>query len=392
MQDWEIDHTVGDAIFTAGETFRRYKKPIIAAGGVYKIGKYLYDTMRTRSGKRYRPNAGVNRRTRYRGATSYGSTRTARARPAGVRSGMGVTVQHDARRIYSKRRMPRGMRKRWKRFSKKVLAVSEKDLGSRTVVFNKLQQYSNSTSGSHGLAYCALYSASGSGDSFMKDLNNLSTYENRVAPSHTVGDTTYDTTKWIFKSAILDLTVRNASTYNNAGSDVASADAKLEVDVYELISKREWADATTMGPVSDITGCFSYGATITPTLNDTGGPVGVVLTQRGVTPWDLPAALGAYRLKILKKTKYFLNNGDQFTYQIRDPKRRVVMNENIDKAEGGNKPGWTRHVLMIYKLVPGLTVGTDPGTYKEKVDCGITRKYFYKITGMNEDRDRYIAG
>ena len=53
-------------------------------------------------------------------------------------SGLGVTQQHDRRMVYRKRRMSRRLKRRWRNFSRKVLSVSEKDLGSRTVVRNDL--------------------------------------------------------------------------------------------------------------------------------------------------------------------------------------------------------------------------------------------------------------
>ena len=86
-----------------------------------------------------------------------------------------------------------------------------------------------------------------------------------------------------------------------------------------------------------------------------------------------------------------MNNNDTFTYQVRDPKRRVITEEKMREAVGGNLPRWTRHLLIIFKLVPGLTVGSTDGTYKEQLYMGITRKYFYKIEGVNADRDRYLA-
>jgi len=350
--------------------------------------------MRLRSGKRtrYTPGPGFTRRTRFRGASSMSSSRAAPRHPAGTRSGAGVTVQHDARRIYQKKRMPRFRRKRWKAFSRKVAAVGERDLGSRSVVFNRTQQFFNQTTDNHNLAYIALYSAFGV-DSWMADINNLSGLENPGNPTAAAGTTVQDTTKWIFKSAILDITVRNTSGIitvvsvgNAAPTYVLDSTAKLEVDVYELISGREWS--TIDGTQSDITSIFSKGSS--STLNIGGAGTGIDLSFRGVTPWDLPYALSYWRLKILRKTKYFVNNGDTFTYQVRDPKRRVITQERMEKTAGGNKPGWTRHIMIISKLVPGNTVGPLVGNYVESMHIGMTRKYFYKIEGASEDRDRML--
>jgi len=349
------------------------------------LSRYNLRPRRRPFGQAFGPALALGRSVRQR----FGRSFTQLSRRKNTRSGQGVTTQHDERRIYRKRNMPRRMRRRWKLFKNKVLAVSEKDLGSRTVVLNKSQSFNNTTSGSHGLAYCALYSANGTGDSFMQDLATLSGLENTGNSTAAAGGTVSDTTKWIFKSGIMDVTFRNDSGIWSALGTINSltSEAKLEVDVYEIISNREWNTSTLS--FTDITNVFgTKGTGITPNIGGAG--TGITLDLRGVTPWDVPAALGFWKMKILKKTKFMVPNGDTFTYQIRDPKRRIIMQDKMETIGGGNKPGWSRHLMIIYKLVPGLTVGTTDGTYRERLTLGITRKYFYKIEGFNEDRDRYL--
>lgn len=252
---------------------------------------------------------------------------------------------------------------------------------------NKSQAFSNQTSGNHGIAYCGLYTGNGTGDSFMTDISTLSALENTGNPTSAAGITVFDTSKFLLQSGVLDVTVRNTSGLNTDSVVVADSAAKLEVDVYEVLSGKEWRDSSATYP--NVYEVLLRGSTMT--LNGAGAGTGITPLQRGVTPWDIPAALSYFKLKILKKTKYFVNNGDTFTYQIRDPKRRVMMQDKMEKIEGGNQPGWTRHLFFIFKLVPGLTIGTANGTYTESITLGITRKYLYKIEGANDDRDRYLA-
>jgi len=345
---------------------------------------------RTRKRKRFTPSSGFTRRVRFRGATSMASSRAFRPRPAGVRSGQGVTVQHDARTIYRSKRMPRRRRKIWKRFTNKVHAVAEKDMGSRTVVFNYADVFTNTTGGNHGVAYMALYPGASdtgtTGKVWLNDLTNMSGYENTGNPTAAAGITIDNNTKWVFKSAILDITFRNSSTLNVGGVQTPASEAKLEVDVYEFISGKVWQDT---GSTSQ-TAVDAFGKGSSNTLNIGGAGTGIDISTRGATPWDIPMALGYYKIKILRKTKYFVNNGDTFTYQIRDPKRRVMMQESMQRIGGPNVPRWTRHLLVIFKLVPGLTVGSAPATYTESLTFGLTRKYFYKVEGANEDRDRWV--
>jgi len=348
--------------------------------------------MRTRSGLQYRRSgfgrqwSGPNlaRRTlAARRTFARSQTLQRRRRPT---SGIGITTQHDERRIYRKRSMPRRQRRRWKMFKNKVLAVSEKDLGTRTVVFNATYSIGNNTAGNHTIGEFALYPIQSSAPQ-LNDMNNITGTE---AGDWTAskGGVVDSTTKFIFKSAILDLTFRNSSTYfTTAGGSALDSRAKLETDIYEIISDYPFDDAS--GTYPGLGATLTAGAT--DTLNIGGAGTGLLLTQRGVTPWDFPAALSRFKIKILKKTKFMTPNGDTFTYQIRDPRRRVSNKVALTLGQGPNKRGWTRWVLIFSKLVPGLTIGTSDGTYQENLTIGVTRKYFYKIEGQSEDRDRYIV-
>lgn len=304
-----------------------------------------------------------------------------------VKGGMGITTQHDARRIYTKRNMPSGKKKRWKGFINKVHAVSEKELGARQVVFNVGVQSTNTTSTDHITQAFYLYGQKSS-TSFANDLQKIGTIENEADPTAAAGTTVADSTKYMFQSAILDLTVVNHSTYQ--ASDVASrqlnSTAKMEVDVYECIMR---IPAEETGATKD---------TFQSVLDDNSGKTGLIggtgtkidYRKRGVTPWELSYSLSRWGVKILKKTKYMVPNGESFTYQVRDPRRRTATNRDLDYKDGFNRPGWTRIVYFVGKLTAGLTVGTTTGTYQEVLDFGVTRKYLYKVEGINDDRTQYF--
>lgn len=303
-------------------------------------------------------------------------------------SGAGVTTQHDARRIYVKRRMPRFKRKRWSMFKKKVQAVSEKSLGSRTVVFNKSIQWSNTTSGNQVLGALYLYGQRGSTGNAAQDLYLISTYENTGDQTALAGETVANSSKFMFQSAVLDITFKNNSTYTAAGPVVQSAsEAKLEVDVYECSVRRTTEE--TSNTLTDFLQLLADNASRTDPIGGAGTEI--ASTLRGVTPFDLTYAMSRWGVKIWKKTKYTIPNNDTFTYQVRDPRRRVAEYRDLQNADGFNRPGWTRVVFFTAKLVPDLSVGAAVGTYQENLITGVTRKYFYKIEGMSEDRTRYVT-
>jgi len=299
-------------------------------------------------------------------------------------TGQGVTQQHDARTIYTKKNMPYRKKRRWKRFVRQVHFVAEKDLGTQTIVFNKSFS-GEDTTGANVVLDFSLYSLK-SLNSVNNDLFQIQSYFNILNPTAIDGETTDLTTKLLFHSAVMDMTVRNSS-YTEAG---LAASANVEVDVYEITSGVYMNTVKTVAPteqVNGITQYFNEQSIDTKGINNAG--TGVSLTLRGCTPWDLPLALSAGKLKILRKTKYQLSPGQCFTYQMRDARRHVITKNAIQEALSCNKPGWTRWILIIAKGVPGLTYGGGAGQIRTKIDVGLTRKYMLKVEGMNDTRDRY---
>lgn len=301
-----------------------------------------------------------------------------------IRSGQGVTLQHDRRRIYRKRSMPRRKKRRWRKFVRKVQTISEKELGTRTVVFNHQLSSLNTTSGQQILAQAVLYSFKST--NVFTDLYSISQLENTSDPTSTAGSTVDDTTKYIFHSGVLDLTLRNDSSYYDGEDYTYSGEAKLELDIYEVSCSKTARDAS--GNFNSFVSLLQDGESMTKIIGGSGTQV--ALQSRGSTPWDLPAALSKFGIKIWKKTKYFIPNNDTITYQIRDPRRHVFLRRELTQAEGINYPKATRGLVIIAKLVPGLTIGNTSGTYQQSLVMGVTRKYMYKVEGMNDTRDSYI--
>lgn len=296
-------------------------------------------------------------------------------------SGIGVTTQYDARRVYRKRRMPRYRRKRWRRFVKKVHFVAEKDLGTQTVVFNSTQTALNSTNGDHAVFMCTLYGQQ-STDSWNNDLAQISGIDNSGNPTAAAGVTVDPTSRMFFQSAVLDMTVRNSSLEGNANYQSYN---RLEVDVYEISFRKVLQDST--GTYVSYGGIAGNASAATPQINGAAKPL--TYNLRGVTPFEQPYLAQRWGMRIWKKTKYFLNNNEVFTYQIRDPKRRVATVKDLSEQRGFNRPGWTRCILIIAKVIPGITVGLSAGQVAETIKVGITRKYTYKVDGRGEPREYY---
>lgn len=355
-------------------------------GRVGLAGSILNNYNRGRNAFRFASNlaSGLRSRMRQRNARSNTMSRRRKA----VTSGQGVTDHFDARLIYRKKRMPRGRRRRWKGFVKKVNAVAERDLGTQTVVFNRLLTASNSTAGNHILTDFSLYGLASSQFEH-NDLKKISDLYSAADNTVSKGLALNASSKIVFHSGILDVTFRNSSTFFDGTSTRAATELKLEVDVYELTCNMTSSEMS--GTIfNNLRGFFDIDVNKTEPIGG-GATAEIGRSQRGVTPWDFPFSLSRFGLKIWKKTKYQLSNGDTFTYQVRDPRRHVASLDKLNQTDGFNMPGWTRIILVIAKAAPGLTVGSTANTYSEKLDIGITRKYMCKVENYTEDRSALIT-
>lgn len=318
--------------------YRRYGR---VAAGLYAGGRKM-----------------LRMRYRYRG----GRTRTKRRYG---RSGQGVTSQYDKKTVYVKKRMPYRKRKAWGRFNNKVAAVLDKSLGTRSIVFN--ETITTAVNAQQTLAYAHLYPQNG----LAPGVNNNETGCNDIARMLDRDALSTDS-KIHFKSAVMDL------TFN--GYPEGTADSwPMEVDAYEIVYRK----ANYPQSFNNLLATCELA-----TQTATGYTSGLILGQRGVTPFELPL-LGKSGVKVLKKTKYFLTpENTTFTYQIRDPKNRYLSG-TVDLHEANNTEfvlgGWTRTVLFVIKLIPGVTPIEGSG-----VAIGVTRKYAYTKNAVNETEDGYL--
>ncbi len=318
-----------------------------------------YGPVAFHAARRYgaRPFQAVRMRFRNRG----GGSRTQTRRNSNT-SGRGVTQQYDRKTIYRKKRMPYRKRKRWSGFVKKVHAASEKDLGSKTIVFNSQLAPTDPGDQAHNRQINTAIS-----------LYNLETDVTKIA---TNDSNISSTGKFIFKSGVLDVTYRNLS------QEEGGAGMSVELDVYEITAKRNFMAVTGN---KDLIQAFVDGFSDTDTITLPTAGTSLNLHDRGVTPWDCPQSLSQWKMTIAKKTKYFLGFGQTMTYQIRDPSRHVFDKEYVITTTGTNAPGKTRYVLFVQKVVPGAATGAG---YNNGAAIGVTRKYLYKHNEDSRDADQ----
>ncbi|AXH77856.1 MAG: putative capsid protein [Cressdnaviricota sp.] len=350
-------------------SMQRYKKRGIRYAGAIAAGRAAragYDVLMRRY-KRART-----------GGASAGGIATARA---GAQSGSGTTVQFDRVRQY--RRGRRRPNKRWKRFKRKVKAVINTELGAQTRVFNTQENSSNADPLLNGVFEQHLYPC---GTTYA-DLQTICNELNNGNPTAAAGITTGPTTKLRFRTAIMDMTVRNSSYFTATGG--IDSFYGLEVDVYEVIQPRPAREGATAH--QSMVTCISGSMSEQKRIGGAGNSVWATalnLPNRGTTPFELSAYLAEYHVKILKKTKYFLNGGATFTYQFKDKRDRYCNLGDIQDTTGFCFKNWTRSVLIFFKMIPGITVGPGPSGVTERLSVGTTRKYLYTYEGQNEAKDR----
>jgi len=319
-------------------------------------------------GSRYRPfnkygrfvKAGLNLASKGYGMySSYKNYNT-------TSSGQGVTNQFDRKTVYRKKRMPYRKKKQWKAFVKKVNAALLKEVGTKTVIRNTQVSASFSDDSQQNVAV-TLFGKDGAADTSVNaghdDLKQIFANDSELADP---------TSRAKFFSGVLDMTLTNMSTVIEGNQN-----SGMEVDVYELAFTKT-ADANGIRPM--LSQAATNTALINPLLTQ------ITVNTRGATPFDLPDFL-AQGVRILKKTKYFLGQGEVATYQLRDPRNFSVRKDVVDNTdENFVMPYKTRGVLIICKGIPTA----DPTKVLKSLQVGVTRKYGYKVMQKNIDADNII--
>lgn len=280
-------------------------------------------------------------------------------------SGGGVTSQYDRKTVYRKKSMPRRKRIQWKRFVKKTVAATMKQVGTRTIIRNNQTYQSWVTSAQQTLGF-VLYGKSGTNNNAVltgnADLTNIFANDPLLAKN---------TSKAYFGSAVMDITITNLSSLVAAGNDTTA----VELDIYEIVF---WKDPN----LPTLESVYARADTNTDVIN-TG--TSISLSIRGATPFDLPDG-GAQGAKILKKTKYLLQGGEICTYQYRDAGNYSLNKDQVTDNSSFCLPKMTKGVLVIMK---GCPTSLDTNVTK-RIQIGCTTKYMYKVFVDNNDADNVI--
>lgn len=331
-----------------------------------------------------------------RGGSS--STRTGRSRPRSSTGGGVLTVQHDYKRTYTKKRMPRRKRQAWKKFTKKVQAVNLKDRGLITVLYNK-RVLDTGPAGGQAIVACHLYGFNGQPDTAEAGNSDLVTIVNNnvmlrgqeylnnatgTAPNLQLRDynTKNPTEKIMFESAVLDMTVYNPGT------------STLEVDIYtirynkfNITDEPEIRGSFTTGDEADI-GVVQFGDALANVFPN------ITLRNRGATPFEMGTVLSRHGIKILGKEKLYISGQQAVNKQFRDSKNRYFDPRGLNQTEGFNSAksittykykDYTKTYLVVAKNV-------DPDVaLTPSVQVGVTRTYKYTYEGLKQNKNYFAV-
>lgn len=264
--------------------------------------------------------------------------------------GVVTTAQRDYKLQYLRKRAPRKVRIRAKKYYRKFIKNSLKLVGTNTVVFNDSTQGTTSALLTQGYLIMNVGGTNGTNLSYDEgnnDLNTLVSNDTRISSSG----------KIMLKSSSADYTIRNIS-------DITP----IEVDLYEL----EYWDNTKE---ANFVALYNSSITNTPAI---GGASSLTLNQRGVQLFDFPEIMKR-GVRILKKTKVFLPVGNTATYRMKLKNNVwITVGNDISDNTGYVKRNFTKTLLAVWKPVVG---GSEVST----LTIGCTRRYVYKI--YEDDRD-----
>lgn len=291
-------------------------------------------------------------------------------RSQGGKAGSGVTSQRDVAAVYRRKPMPKAKRTAWKKFVKKVQAVAQKDRGTVSVVMNygDTQVHPAFVGGvKQQLVKSFHLYGYNANPSFVTPLEVGARDIGKIAGDFVTAGVD-DSAKVTFKSAVLDITVTNQAPEGGYFGP-------LEVDVYHIVYGRK------QYPADGLINTFDQGTIQTETFASLPK---VNINDRGATPFNVPQAISILGAKILRKKKYFLGLNQSFTYQVRDPKNRIMDLVSMRDKTGFYDPKYTQSVLLVAKPT---AIVNETDTFS--VTCGSTRTYTCTHEGLNEDASRY---
>lgn len=311
----------------------------------------------------------------------------------------GVSFQHDARVQYRKKSSNPRTQRKWHRFMSKVEEAHLQTAATKSLIFSAAGAFGNNAEKQATFAlhaYSGVATAVAAPGDINRDLYRIVTNDPdpRKPANDNTGTGSVLQRKYVFKSCVLDITFRAPASFpigTTGGNQVMVPNTKIEFDLYEVVYKQD-AEKDTFEALWDAADAQ------TPVVRP-NPPVANASISRvdvGATPFQFPELCRT--ITILKKTKYFIDPGQAFTYQKRFPGNRHMDKSFITENLGFPCfaiAGQTFSILCIIKGVPGYFRDRDAayaefGDFKLKqspqvnITWSATRTYEYTFLDSGE--------
>lgn len=274
--------------------------------------------------------------------------------------GSGVSLQRD-RQVQYVSKHKRGWKKRArriKRFTSRVRSVIQKGQGQLTTILDDFYNSSTVVANTQLFQFVLLggYNGNAAGEN---DVNLI---------LDSAKSTNTDATRLMLNTKVLDLQITTTE----------ATESSCELDVYEFVCVKDVPNSSVYSAVPvdlSMSTFYARGFLAQPTV----GASGTVLNGNvvGVTPFD--NKFFCKHFKIIKKTKYLLGLNQYITYQIRDPKNKMIT--GYQRRDLIARKGVTRGVLLIAK---GLNAGGEIPT--TDISVYANRHYLYSVVSEQTDK------
>lgn len=273
----------------------------------------------------------------------------------------GTTFQNDRSTLYYRKRAPRRVRRRTRKFIKRLTWGLDKLQGMRTcVIVDHSNHALTPTSHANAQAIVGITLYGYGANQYASNINTgngdmpwIFARESGAYPAATSADR-----KLRFRSAVMNVTLKNKSTLNS-----------LVVDVYHLLCIQS-------GDTDDASGdpATNFNEAIAAQLNG-NMPTAITNGQyEGVTPFDAPDFGRSWKIKNVQQ--YRLSPEGYFFLQLRDPGNYVLNAQDV--LEMDHKKYLTEGYLFV-AYNPDYVDGEE---YRGPVDFDISanKKYHYTET------------
>jgi len=279
-----------------------------------------------------------------------------------------LTSQYDTARLYRKRRAPRRVRRRAKRFMRSLKWGLDKLQGMKVAVINNASNGGvTPTTKFNGQGITAVTMYGYGNNTYAANTNYGNGDVWWIMARENGGDPTADsaTRKLRFRSCVMNVNVIN--TTENAPQNII-------VDVYHILCKQSGNNVGNTGdPAELLNECArEMSGTNFPTEITNG-------LADGVTPFDIPT-YGRY-ITVKSVRRYRLDAGGYFNLQLRDPGNYLLSMADLNDVDF--KRNITEGYLFVYYNAACDNTGVR---YAASIQLNYSKKYHYTETSTSQSQ------